>query len=281
MSSIRWVFAGMSEAHPDPVLPTVKSAVVHLFNTLSAAATPLTSVGPLVTGLPPALQAHAASIFALRATSAVVAAITSPVVPPSSARPISGNDPSKQATAPTSTILQLISAAIDTSLGRHLNVMLRPQMAAQLRTTAASLSIAAKEAANDRAEPDFALPFLGESLLAALDLSGTSPPSGSMELLTLQSGVPMQSRPIQPVAGSVPGLVPFMAFGGDIGDSGIPLESGNPGTGRLASDSPNRGASGGQIQESWNSREQEVSNKFPNQSELQPFTGVAALARVC
>ena len=91
----------------------------------------------------------------------------------------------------------------------------------------------------------------------------------------------MRSRQIQPVAGSVPGLVTFMAFGGDMGDPGIPLESGNPGTGRLASDSPTRGASGGQIQEPWNSGAREVFNHFPNQSELQPFTGVAALARVC
>ena len=270
--------AALSEEQPDSGLPTVKSALGCLFSSLSAAASPLSAGGPVITGLPPALQPHAAAIFALRTASAVVAAVTSSAVPLSSPRPSdSSTNGGEQVTAPTATMPQRISAAIDQSLGRHLNVMLRPQLAAQLRTTASSLSIAAEGAANGHSAQDFALPFLGESLLAALDQSGTSPPAGNPQPPAPLTTGPLRVRSAQLAGDGRQDLVPFTAFDDDMAGSGNALENGEL---AAVSDWQPRG---GQLQEPWmaSDGDREHSDHFHHQSELQPFTGVAVLDQIC
>lgn len=174
-----------------------------------------------------------------------------------------GGTTAEQGAASAHRALQRAGAAIEESLSHHLNLMLRPQMAARLRATAVALSTAAEgAAAQEREGPSYALPFLGESLLAALDLSGSSSPAQREP-----PRPPPQSRPTwgtdsAPRDGA-PELVPFTAFDEEREGTGAALEGspGNRGGGAALSRSWDANTSGGRAG---------LSGAAP---ELQPFTG--------
>ncbi len=127
-----------------------------------------------------------------------------------------------------------VSAALDAAFRQHLNLMLRPHLAQRLRETAAALPIAqadgqpgAQMSANGSAgrRSTFALPFLGESLMAAMDMTGRSParssPGGALSGSLTRAGSALMpgsarsnsvgGREAAFAAGS-PNLVPFTGF---------------------------------------------------------------------
>ena len=129
-----------------------------------------------------------------------------------------------------------VSAALDAAFRQHLNLMLRPHLAQRLHATAASLPVAeadgqpgcAQMSASGSAgrRSTFALPFLGESLMAAMDMTGRSParssPGGgalSGSLLRAGSALLPGSARSNSVGGreaafaaGSPNLIPFTGF---------------------------------------------------------------------
>ena len=96
------------------------------------------------------------------------------------------NTPTTPATTLTTSVMSRIGIALDTAFHQHLNLMLRPHMARQLRAAAASLAVpdadgqpGASYGGGGGPRSDFAVPFLGESLIAAMDMSGRSPARSS------------------------------------------------------------------------------------------------------
>ena len=138
-----------------------------------------------------------------------------------------------------------IGAALDAAFQQHLNLMLRPHMARQLRAAAASLSVlradeqlgAARGGGGPRS--NFALPYLGESLLAAMDMSGRSPgrsTGGALSSSLTRAGsafaqsstradsIGARTRSINgALAVGSPELVPFTAFDDDLAGGDMAL----------------------------------------------------------
>ena len=152
------------------------------------------------------------------------------------------------ATQPAASTIAQISAALDAAFRQHLNLMLRPHMAQRLRAVAASLPSTEVDrqpgatlsgggnAAGRR--PTFALPYLGESLMAAMDMTGRSParsPGGALSgsLTRAGSAVPPGSarssgfgaRQGSFAVGS-PDLIPFTGFDDGLEGADESLEDG-------------------------------------------------------
>ncbi len=143
-----------------------------------------------------------------------------------------------------------VSAALDTAFRQHLNLMLRPHLAQRLRAAAASLPAAQADGQPGGAQMSaggsagrrstFALPFLGESLMAAMDMTGrsparSSPGGGALSGSLTQAGSALlpgsarsnsvSGREAAFAAGS-PNLLPFTGFDEGLEGADDSLEDG-------------------------------------------------------
>ena len=138
-----------------------------------------------------------------------------------------------------------ISAALDAAFRQHLNLMLRPHLAQRLHAATAVLPVAqaddqpsAQTSASGTAgrRSTFALPYLGESLMAAMDMTGRSParssPGGALSgsLTRAGSALPGSARSNSvggreaAFAAGSPNLIPFTGFDDGLGGADESLE---------------------------------------------------------
>ena len=141
-----------------------------------------------------------------------------------------------------------ISAALDSAFRQHLNLMLRPHLAQRLHATAALLPVSDYDDEPGRAQlsdsgaagrrSTLALPYLGESLMAAMDMTGRSParssPVGALSgsLTRAGSALPGSARSNSvggrgaAFAAGSPDLIPFTGFDEGLEGADESLEDG-------------------------------------------------------